>query len=274
MFSNKIQTLLMLAVIILCAAGGARAQDRPAAEPTPTPREVSPAVNNAFRRRVFELKHRDPDSLMRALQPLASGTHGSTYSISRELKTITLRDFPENIALIEEAINRLDRPEAAQQGIEFHIHILIASNNNAGASKPFPAELNDVIKQLQTTLSYKNYNLMSSDVLRAKVGPGGVSNKGVAELRLSPETTTSNNPIFYEYRLSRISAEAGAAKVQVEEFIFSMRVPLTVSSGTTQYENIGFATPVTVREGEKVVVGTTSMQDKGLVIVLTASIVK
>jgi len=69
-------------------------------------------------------------------------------------------------------------------------------------------------------------------------------------------------------------ASSGPAKIEVGGFAFNMRIPLAVSSGTLQYENIGFKTPVTVREGEKVVVGTTSMQDKGLVIVITASVIK
>ena len=52
-----------------------------------------------------------------------------------------------------------------------------------------------------------------------------------------------------------------------------MRVPVNVGTQTT-YEPTGFSTPVTVRDGEKVVVGTTTMGDKGLVIVLIASVSK
>ncbi len=273
MFSNKTKILLMLVVAaLLCASPSVRAQDTSSA----AQREEGQPINKNFRSRVFVLKHREPENVMNALRPLMSGAAGATSTVSRELRTITLRDFPENITLIERAIEQLDQPEAAQQGIEFHIHILIASNN-PGPSKPYPTELSDVIKQLQTTLSYKNYSLMNSDVLRAKVGPGNISNKGVAELKLSPDMAANNNPIFYEYRLGMISADTttgGAPKVQADIFSFSMKVPVAVSTGTLQYETIGFTTPVSVREGEKVVVGTTSMQDKGLVIVITASVVK
>lgn len=275
MFSKQTGVVVALAIVLLCAGGlSTHAQDA-------TPQGNSPAAQrtqtNPFRSRIFELKYRNPETLMQALQPLGSGSGGATWTYSRELKTITVRDFPENLAMIGEAISRLDKPEAAQQGIEFHVHVLIASNNSGGTSKPYPAELNDVIKQLQTTLSYKNYSLMNSDVLRGKVGPGRISNKGVAELRLSPDTAASNSPIFYEYALSMIGVDntsTGASKVQVESFVFSMKVPVAVSTGNIQYDNIGFTTPVSVREGEKVVVGTTSMQDKGLVIVITASVVK
>jgi hypothetical protein len=46
------------------------------------------------------------------------------------------------------------------------------------------------------------------------------------------------------------------------------------SGGEIQYEHIGFNTPVSVREGEKVVVGTTSMGDKGLIVVLSAKVLR
>ena len=52
-----------------------------------------------------------------------------------------------------------------------------------------------------------------------------------------------------------------------------MRVPVNIGT-QTNYESTGFSTPVTVRDGEKVVVGTTTMGDKGLVIVLIASVSK
>jgi len=61
--------------------------------------------------------------------------------------------------------------------------------------------------------------------------------------------------------------------IQIGNFTFNMRVPVNVGTQTT-YEPTGFSTPVTVRDGEKVVVGTTTMGDKGLVIVLIASVSK
>jgi hypothetical protein len=279
MFSTRIRTALALALFVSVGGGAAsaRAQDQttPAQQNDARPATTTtPAQRTGTRSRVFEVKHRQPEALVRALRPL--GSRESEWTWSTELKTITVRDFPENLASIEEAIQRLDRREPAQQGVEFHIHILIASATPT-SPKPLPAELNDVIRQLQSTLSYKSYSLMSSDVLRGQVGPGTISNKGVSELRLSPDMAASSHPIFYEYNLATTSVEpspSGPAKIEVGGFAFNMRIPLASSGGTPQYENIGFKTPVTVREGEKVVVGTTSMQDKGLVIVITATTIR
>src|SRR5205085_12701117 len=64
-----------------------------------------------FQNRVFDIKNRNPQSLARVLFPLTSGFKGATVSPNEEFRTITVRDFPENIAVIEEAIRRLDTPE-------------------------------------------------------------------------------------------------------------------------------------------------------------------
>ena len=274
MFSLRNKTLAALLVALLCAPAAALAQQ---ATPAPPPKEDTAVTEKGFRSRVFEIKHRDPQNLLRVLGPLGSGFRGATMSYNQEFRTITVRDFPENLATIEEAIRRLDTPEAPRPGIEFHIHVLIASNDGAAATS-LPSELTDVLKQLQTTINYKSYTLMTSQVLRAKEsGFNRISSEGVASLKLAADTPASKNPIFYEFHLQNITLDGGAAgatKIQIGEFAFRMKIPIIINQGSLQYQNIGFNTPVNLREGEKVVVGTTSMEDKGLIVVLTASVLK
>jgi hypothetical protein len=274
----KNRMLSFVAVTLLCAVA---ANAQPSQQPAPTPAPEDGQARRSLRSRVFEIKHRDPRNLLSVLAPLGSGVGGATMTFNEEFKTITVRDFPENISTIEEAIKRLDVPEPARPGVEFHVHILVATNRPAGAAPDqYPDELGAVIKQLQTTINYKHYQLLSSQVLRTKEqGARQVSVKGVSELKLRPETEASKNPIFYEFRFENITLDAptsGAPKIQVGQFAFSMKVPLLVSTGTgaLQYQDIGFHTPVNMREGEKVVVGTTSMEDKGIVVVLTGAIMK
>jgi hypothetical protein len=268
-------SLALLAALLFLAAPALAQGDANKQESRPD----EAVSEKGFRGRIFELKHSSPEQLSGVIRPLGSGFRGAAISFNREFKTITVRDFPENIAVMEEAIKRLDVPEPARPDVEFRIHILIATNSaqSPGGTTQLPSELNDVVRQLQTTLSYKNYHLMTSQVLRGKEGGGGPGNKGVAELRLTQETAASQNPIFYEYRLGQIWLDAAAAntplKVQLGNFNFSMRIPVQTAGGL-QYESVGFNTPVGMREGEKVVVGTTSMQDKGIIVVLVANVVK
>lgn len=273
MFSIK---QIKLAVIVLCLA--LTATTALAQQPTPQPSPESPAARAGLRNRVFELKHRDPETLLSVIRLLGSGVGGANMSVNNDFNTITVRDFPENIATIEEAIRRLDTPVPPAPGIEFHVHILIATNAPTAATpNPLPSELNDVVKQLQATLKYKNYSLMTSDVLRTKEGSAGTSNKGVADFKLVTESAARNSPIFYEYtaRLIKIDGTTpSTSTIQIGAFAFSMRIPIEVSTGQIQYDRVGFDTPVSMREGEKVVVGTTTMQDKGLIVVITARITR
>src|SRR6185295_11433627 len=172
-------------------------------------------------------------------------------------------------AAMDEAIKRLDTPEARTPEIEFTIHIIIASNGDSPGGE-VPTELGSVIKQLQSTLRYKNYTVMTSAIHRGKEGPGTIGNSGIAESKLLGITTPQAQPIFYNYSLQRISLEgaAPAQTAQVANVTFRMKAPLvTNANGSISYESIGFDTPVSVREGEKVVVGTTSMGDKGLIVI-------
>ncbi len=226
-----------------------------------------------FKGKIFEIKYRDLSGLLQVIRPLGSGFKGATMSIDREFKTLTVRDFPENIASIEEAIKRLDTPQAPRPDIEFSVHVLIASTAS-GNREDYPAELADVVTQLKSALKYKTYTLMTSGIHRAKEG-GEVGNSGVAESNLFSSVPTPPNPIFYNYSLDSITIDtaSGAPTVQIARFRFNMRVPLNLGT-QVQYENVGFQSPVGLRQGEKVVVGSTTMGDKGLVVVVSAKLLK
>lgn len=246
----------------------------PAASPAVAMKGPDYVEEKGFKGKVFEIKYRDPVGLLQVIRPLGSGFKGATTSVDKEFKTLTVRDFPENIAAIEEAIKRLDTPEAARPDIEFSVHVLIASNS-AGGSEDYPSELTDVVKQLKSALKYKSYSLMTSGIHRAKEGSRGVENSGVAQSSLFSSVPTPPNPIFYEYFLQFISIDSGSGTptVQVGDLRFNMRVPLNLGT-SVQYQNVGFRSPVGLHQGEKVVVGSTTMGDKGLVVVVSAKLIK
>jgi hypothetical protein len=279
-FRNRIVTagLIGLSLVTTLAVApmtlGQAAQAPPPAQAAPAAKGSDYVEEKGFKGRIFEIKYRDPVVLFQVVRPLGSGFKGATVSFDKQYRTLTVRDFPENIAAIEEAIKRLDTPEAPRPDIEFSVHVLIASSSSGG-SEDYPAELGDVVKQLKSALKYKSYALMTSGIHRAKEGPGGVGNSGVAESNLFSNVPTPPNPIFYEYSLEAISIDSGsgAPTVQVGEFRFNMRVPLNLGT-SVQYQNVGFKSPVGLRQGERVVVGSTTMGDKGLVVVVSAKVLK
>lgn len=110
------------------------------ATPSPARPEPDYVSEKGFKSRVIEVKYRDVANLATVLRPLGSGFKGATVWANSEFKTITVRDFPENLATIEEAIKRLDVPSAPRPNIELRIHVLIATNPARTCSaRPHPS---------------------------------------------------------------------------------------------------------------------------------------
>src|ERR1041384_512160 len=244
-----------------CASFVGAQQQQPAA-----PQYVE---NTGFKNRIFEVKNRDPEDLLQVIRLLTSGFKGAQASADRNFKTITVRDFPENIAAIEDALKRLDTPEAAHPEVELHIHVLVAGNTDMGASE-VPAELKDVIGQLRSTLAFKNYYLLTSIIQRAKERPGFnpdiILGDGVASMTMSGEPNQREfHSVYRANGLTLGTNAAGATTVQLAAFSFNFE-------GSNVHSSI--RSDVSVREGEKVVVGTAGLKDKALILVLTAKLLK
>jgi type II secretory pathway component GspD/PulD (secretin) len=255
---------LALALLVLAAPAALAQSEAPK-------QEDNYVTQKMFQNRVFDVKNRDPQSLVRVLAPLTSGFRGATVSANGEFHTISVRDFAENIAVIEEAIRRLDTPEVVRPSVEFQVHMLVASNEETLPNR-HPAELTDVIKQLQSTLGYKNFNMIGSQIVRARDGQSTNWNKGVADLRLSNDTPASKNPVYYSYSLNQISLEGTGAqtRLRIGQFNMDLKMPLWLGGDKLVYEPVGFNNPVTLREGERVVAGTTSIGDKSVVVIISA----
>jgi hypothetical protein len=222
-----------------------------------------------YRNKVFELKHRTPRDLYPSLALLGSGFKGAAINANNEMRTITVRDFPENLAAIEDALKRLDRPVATNPDFELKIHVLIASRNPL-TGNPVPDELAPVVKQLQATLRYTHYGLMTTTVHRTTTGTG-LEGSGVADATLLGLAQNQERPIFYRYKLRDLTSTTSTDRpaISIRNFEFTMNMPIVTGNGV-QYQHVGFETPFTVRENEKVVIGTTTMGEKALIVVVTA----
>ena len=241
-----------------------------AQQPAGNTTQPAPADNYVternFKSKVFDVKYRDPGSLANVLSRLTSGFKGAAISSSAEFKTITVRDFPENLATIEEAIKRLDTPAAARPDIELHMHVLLASNTG-GSGVEVPAELKDVLAELRSTLNYKNYELAASVVQRLTETPRGLQGSGTAEVP-SANSGMANLGMPYEYYIGAVTLvqnATGSPSVQIGEFSFS---------ALTDKDHAKVTTALNLRDGEKVVVGTATIRSRALVVVLTMKLVK
>ena len=238
-----------------------------AQQPSPTPAPSDNYVTaSGFKNKVFEVKYRDPNSLANVLTRLTSGFKGAGITPNAEFKTLTVRDFPENLATIEEALKRLDTPGAPRPDIELHMHVLLASNVGS-AGLDVPTELKDVLTELRGTLNYKNYELAASVVQRLTETSSVLQGNGTAEVS-SGNSGVPNLSMPYEYYIRSVSLvpnPGGAQSLQIADFAF------TSSTGN---DRARIQTALNLRDGEKVVVGTATIRSRALIVVLTAKLLK
>jgi len=232
-----------------------------------------------FSVKLFEIKYRDPGSLSTALSALGSGAKGSMMLPNSSLRTLTVRDFPENIAAIEQALQRLDVPEKTNPpaSLEFQLH-LIAASMTLSEKSTLPKNLEPVLEQLKSTLKFTNYRYVSSALNRVS-DRGKVESSGVTgSLFPTPAGVTNNpdNPSFYNYSLSRVMLTqdaTGKDNVLIDQFKFGVSVPIRIGSGqgNVQYRDIGIITPLSLREGEMAVVGTANIggSDEAIIVVIS-----
>ncbi|PYS63600.1 MAG: hypothetical protein DMF74_09495 [Acidobacteria bacterium] len=241
-----------------------------AQEPTPSPQN-NPNRNlteRDFKSKIFEVKYRDAGRLAGVLQGL--GSRAASVSANSEFKTITVRDYPENLVIMEEALKRLDTPVAPRPNIELHMHVLIASNtsgNKSDSTAQVPAELKDVLTQLRETLNYRNYELATSVVQRLTTEMSrGVEGRGTLEISRE-DLNAPNIQMPYEYNINFVSLmqnATGGPTVQINEFRFG---------AVTDKDHAGVQTALNLRDGEKVVVGTATIRNRALIVVLSARLI-
>jgi hypothetical protein len=219
-----------------------------------TPTEQKKEEPRKFQVKMLEVKFRNPQTLANALHTLRSGTPGSEITPNNELKTLTVRDYPENIAVIEEALKKLDQPEAAPTSLQVQMY-LIQATNEATDKGSFPRDLEPVLTQLQATLKYKGYRFIDTYISRVNDG-GSVESSGRISLLSTP------NPVFLNYKISSIRLAtdlSGREAIRIGKFSWGARIPIVVGNNNVQYQDVGIYTELSTRESEMAVVGTSDI---------------
>jgi hypothetical protein len=274
MFTKTIKLLSLL--LAACLTGSALAQSNTqSSQNSQQAAKTEPQFVDftGFKGKVLEVKHREPRTLISILQPLGSGFKGAELKANSEFKIITVRDFPENIATIEEALKRLDVPmptkvaETPKPDVEIYGYVLIASQGDATGSE-YPKAIEDVVKQLQANLSFKNYRLLTPIVQRTKLGSLWVNSVGTSAL---PDKSITAN---YEFSIREVVSDDSANNSSIVLNTVELKFTGQNSPDGQNPGNAKLSTNLRIRDGEKVVVGTASLRDKALILVLTTKVLK
>jgi hypothetical protein len=147
-----------------------------------------------------------------------------------------------------------------------HMHVLLASNRvGPTPAGEIPGELKDVITELRGTLTYRNYELITSVLQRLTETNRGLNGSGLAQI---PGAQSGVTTARYEYMVAHLSfgpSASGAQSIQIQDFTFTL-----LGEGIQGRVQ----TALNLRDGEKVVVGTATINDRALIVVLIPKIVK
>jgi len=275
---TRLSTLALAAVLGLCLP--AIAQEKtippagasvPKAAPEPDP---DPAVLKAMRSRVFVIQHCDAEHLLNLLRTLGSGVRGASLTARKEsdVNAISVRDFPENLATIEEAVKRLDVPTASDQApnVELHIQVLFASKAPLSDSD-IPEDLRKVLVALKGTLVYRGFTPVANFVQRVQVPTNrSIDGSGLVEPKTgSPEGSKDSSMLnvgWWAMGLKLDEPKDGPAFIRIGDFRLYLREDGPKGTQTLA----SFDTALSLKEGEMVVVGTSVVKDRGLIVVVSA----
>jgi hypothetical protein len=204
-------------------------------------------------------------------------TYGVTVSFNDSMKVMTLNGSPASVAAAEAAIKQLD---VAPKSIELTVYFVIGGDNpqQMAGAPAVPADIRDVITQLKNAFAYKEYRMLDVLTLRTRTG---------SDAETSGILNTGNPPKMSQFSIRNVTI-GDDGLIRIDHMHAGLRIPYrqgTVSSngsaasagiGKAEYVNSGIDQNVDVKDGQKVVVGRSSLEgpEKALFLVLMAKVVQ
>jgi hypothetical protein len=213
--------------------------------------------------KLITVKYVDANTVHNLLRNFAPGNDWSMES-DNHLHVIALRGRPESVAILEEAIKKMD---VAPSDFELTVYLISTS---AQAGDQLPEALASTAAQLHGVFAYKGYQLLDSFVLRGTDGQ-----RGNASGTISKDARTST--YYFRYERAAVSGE-GPKVVNLHNLDLSMRFFTGALSkdGQPLSHDTGLTTDVDIRDGQKVVVGKSDVNNgqNPLILVVTAKVVE
>jgi hypothetical protein len=223
-------------LVIAAIASCVRAQDTAPKEPVV--------------RKLVAVKYLQPDQSLRRLLDIL----GVTVS-DRVGDYVAISGQKDAVAAAEEAIRHMD-VEKLEPDVEITGWLLVTKSQTA-ETRPVPAELEGVAKQLRAAFGYGDLQVLTSFVVRTRAGHGGHAGG-----------TTSETGVLHDYGFNLgavdfIAGASGAHEIQLNRVDFTAGSPVRITADSLD-----------MREGQKVVIGKTSIgTESPLILVLSCRVI-
>jgi len=233
-------------ILLSLAAAGALSAQTAGTEPPPAQPPKPPDQH-----RVFMLKYADARHVADVLRVFGYGIQAD-----RDMKVVALSAPAEAMPAIEDAIKRLDVPAAAPKDVDLSVYLVVASEQPSAGSN-LPPELDPVAVELKKIFSYKSFRLLDSIMLRTQPGNRAFTN-GIVD------RVASYRNYDFSAQPSTVSEDAKGRLIRLDNLGLTLH-----GSGP----DASIRTDITVREGQRVVVGKANLgNDQSLILVVTAKV--
>jgi len=216
-------------------------------------------------RRLIQLKYVNAARAQMLISTFAGGRNDLFVQADPRLHVLAVRGPADAVALVEEAVKKLDVAP-----LDFELTVYLVSTS-AQAGDQLPEALAATAKQLHGVFAYKGYQLLDSFVLRGREtsdeSAGGASAEG----------TIKNST--YSFRYNRASVLDGTPRiVSLQDLSLQIQFPMGGydAKGAPRYKATGLSSNVDIRDGQKVVVGKSDVNngESPLILVVTAKVVE
>jgi hypothetical protein len=171
---------------------------------------------------------------------------------------------------------------ADEANLDTQLFLIVGTNQDVDDAK-LPASLDTVVKQLRSTLPFKNYRLAATLINRVK-NQGRLTLSWIGGPLASPTGAATNvTPSFSQFNVREVKLMRNAENqpvVQMLGFNFGARIPIQTPGAIAAngavapavvYEQTGVSTDISMRESEPVIVGTLNIGPSGDAIILVVS---
>ena len=257
---------IFLAVLLafLALTIPARSQEKEPAEKTSTQEQAPSGKAQKEERvlKVIQLKYADPYHVADLLS-----LFGASLKSDRQAKVLTVVGPPSAVAAVEEAVKKLDVPPPPEKDIDLTAYFVLASHQPVQAAD-LPPELDEVVAQLKRVLNYKSFQLLNTAFLRARDGE---------RANVSGVATVGTEAVHFRlgFRSADITLEGKVRTVRISDLGFDADHPANATALEAKTTSAGIHTNIDIAEGQKVVVGRTTLDfaDNALILVLTAKVI-
>lgn len=261
---RKTRPLVLVLVMVALAATPAVAQKTTTGLVSPTPTADRNLVTQIFR--VHYADVRDLASIIQLF--------GGRVQPEADLGVIAWTGAPSQLPAVEAAIRSLDVAPVPELNVELTVYFLMATKEGT-PSVSVPAALDGVAVQLQEVFGYTTVRLIEVTAMRVRNGSHGKLN-GILPQRLADDREAR-----YEFSFDKlhVTEDSSGRSIRLDRLNTGVQAPHTVvenGQATTRYMQTGIQTDIDLREGQKAVIGKTSIEGgaETVFVVVTGTIIE